>query len=317
MKLALISFDGLDPRVIYNNPDDLSNLHSLMDESIHGKWRTLGHTIPSYIATITGLPYSTYKFHWDEGEGGFSRHRQTERKFIWEYTDTSMTLLNIPVIYPPEEINDCMVAGMLCPDELADTNLATPESAQQILNDGDYIHEVRADEVFEELGAEGMFNLLSECMSKRTFAAERLIQQFGSDLFYGVWTAPDRWFHRHHTHGVDYWPMYERVDAEVEPILDIIPDDIPLIVFSDHGFAHFPQDDGVHTGHMYDGWYCIRHPNMPSFRDDSANILDLFPTVLNYLGERPPSITKGRMLFHREDQDNQVKERLKDLGYIE
>lgn len=317
MELALISFDGLDPRVIYNNPDDLPVMHSLMEKSVHGKWKTPGHTIPSYITTLTGLPYNQYNFRWDVEEGGFARHRQTERKFLWEYTDASMTLLNIPVLYPPEDIDDCMVAGMLTPDDLADSNVARPEEAQEMLNDIGYIHEVRADKVFEELGEDGMFKLLNTCMSMRVVAAERLIDMYDSDLFYGVWTAPDRWFHRHHTHGVDYYPMYKEADGVLNSLLNIIPGDVPLVVFSDHGFAHFPGDKGVHTGHMHDGWYCIRHPELPSYRDDSANIADLFPTVLNYLGEEPPSSSKGRILFHREDQDKQVEDRLRDLGYLE
>jgi len=316
MKLALVSFDGLDPRVIYDHPDELPNLHSLMDESIHGFWRTPGHTIPSYITTLTGLPTSTTKFRWDEGEGGFARHRQVEREFLWEAVNASMTLLNIPVIYPPEEIDDCMVAGMLCPDELAKNNLATPSSAQEILNDIGYIHEVRADKVFDEVGAQGMWDLLSESMVTRTTAANRLIRQFDSELFYGVWTAPDRWFHRHQTHGVDYFQMYERADEELDSILDIIPDGVPLVVFSDHGFAHFKRDEPATMGHMYEGFYCIRHPDLPSYRDDTANIEDLFPTVVNYLGGEPPDNGRGRILFHREDQDESVQSRLRDLGYL-
>lgn len=316
MEIALISFDGLDPRVIYNNEGDLPNIHSFMEDCIHGKWRTPGHTIPSYITTLTGVQCNTSHFRWDDKPGGFARHRQLERDYLWELTDSSMTLLNMPVLYPPEDIDDCMVCGMLTPDDVADTNLARPEKAQEILNEGDYIHEVRADKVFEELGAEGMFNLLSESMSLRTFAAERLIEEFSSDLFYGVWTAPDRWFHRHHTDGVDYYKMYKRVDAEIEPILKTIPDNIPVIMFSDHGFAHFSEDEPADTGHMYEGWYSIRHPDLPSYRDDSANIKDLFPTVLNYLGGDVPSIAKGRILFHREDQDAEVEKKLKDLGYL-
>lgn len=317
MEIALISFDGLDPRVIYDNPDDLSTIHSLMGESVHGTWKTPGHTIPSYITTLTGLPCSDYDFYWDVSDGGFARHRQYNRQFLWELTDASITLLNIPVLYPPEEIDDCIVCGMLAPDTIADTNLALPKETQEMLNDIEYIHEIRADKMFDELGEEGMFKLLNVSMSRRVIAAERLIDMYDSDLFYGVWTAPDRWFHRHHTHGVDYYPMYQEADGILNSLLDILPDDIPLIVFSDHGFAHFPNDNGVHTGHMYDGWYCIRHPELPSYRDDSANIADLFPTVLNYLEGDIPSIANGRILFHRGDQDEQVKDRLRDLGYME
>lgn len=317
MELALISFDGLDPRVIYDNRNRLSNFNSLIEDSVHGKWRTPGHTIPSYVTTLTGLPCSEVNFYWDVTNGGYGRHRQLNREWLWETVDASMTLLNVPVLYPPEEIDDCMVCGMLAPDNIADTNLALPREAQEELNEMGYIHEVRASKVFEELGAEGMFDLLVESMDKRVEAAETLIDLYDSDLFYGVWTATDRWFHRHHTHGVDYYKMYEEADRVLGDILHLLPDDIPIVIFSDHGFAHFPQDEGVHTGHQYEGWYSFRHPDVPPHRDDTANIADLYSTTVNYLGSKVPPHTKGRILFHREDQDEEVKDRLRDLGYME
>jgi len=316
MKLALIAFDALDPRVIYSNRNNLPNFDELLDNSMHGKWKTPGHTIPSFTATLTGRQYNVFNFHWDEGEGGYQRHRQTGFKYLWEMTDASMTLLNIPVLYPPEDINGVMVSSMLCPDDLATSNLALPKDVQSMLNDMEYIHEVRADKVFDDLGAEGMLDLLKQTSKKRTEAAYKLIDSYDNDLFYGVWTSTDRWFHRGHTHGVDYFPMYEDADEQLGKMMDKIPDDIPTVVFSDHGFAHYPSDNAVHTGHMYDGFYAIKNDSMPNHRDDTASIFDLLPTVVNYLGGDIPSACQGRMLFHTDDQDDQIKQRLDDLGYL-
>lgn len=317
MKLALVSFDGIDPRAVYRNEDRMPVLHEIMEDSMHGRWRTPGHTIPSFTATLTGKQYNVTNFHWDKGKGEYQRHRQVPHDFLWEICDSSMTLLNIPVLYPPEDIEDCMVCGMLCPDDLSESNLALPEEVQDILNRVDYIHEVRADEKFDELGEEDMYNHLVDCIWRRANAAEILVDKYDSDLFYGVWTATDRWFHRHHTDDVEYLPMYEEVDHLLEFILRLIPDDIPLVIFSDHGFAHYPTDDGVHKGHMYNGYYCIYSDKVPSYRDDSLSIFDLFPTVVNYLGCEIPGEVKGRIIFHRDDQDEQVTERLRDLGYTE
>jgi len=105
MELALISFDGLDPRVLYRNEDRLPNFSEFMESSMHGKWNTPGHTIPSFISTLTGKNYPVVNFHWDEGRGDFQRHRQTEMEFMWDVCESSMTLLNMPVLYPPEEID--------------------------------------------------------------------------------------------------------------------------------------------------------------------------------------------------------------------
>jgi predicted AlkP superfamily phosphohydrolase/phosphomutase len=316
-ELALIALDGLDPRVVYNNPELVPNITELMDECVHGKWQTPGHTIPSYIATLTGEKYEVCNFHWDGGRGQYQRHRQTEFEFLWDTLDSSMTLVNMPVLYPPEDIDDAMVCGFLTPDGVVETNLARPQEAQDICNDMGYIHDVHADDTFEELGEDGMLKLLDKMARKRLNLSKKLIEKYNSDLFYGVWTGTDRWFHQCQKHDVPYEPLYEIADDVVGEMLKILPDDIPLVVFSDHGFGHFDADDPVHKGHMYEGWYTIRHEGLQSYRDDTANIMDLHPTVVNYLSGDPPENHNGRILFHTEEQSGQVRDRLDDLGYLD
>lgn len=317
MKLALISFDGLDPRVVMKRREEFPNLDKLMGSGIYGEWTTPGHTIPSYIATLTGRQYNTTNFRWDVDEGGFERHRQTGYDFLWDILDASMTLLNLPVLYPPEDIDDAMVCGFLTPDGLQMDNLARPKEVQDIVNEMGYIPDVPADETYDDLGKEGMLDLLSNVMVDRLAVAERLIDEYDSDLFYGVWTSTDRWFHQCQKHGHDHMPLYHSADSVAGDLLSIIPEDVPTIMFSDHGFAHFSHDDGVHKGHMYRGWYCINDKEINGYRDDSASIFDLFPTVVNYLGGDIPEWSDGRVLLHTESQDEQVNSRLRDLGYLE
>lgn len=317
MKLALISFDGLDPRVLYRNKSELPNFTAFMEESMHGKWQTPGHTIPSFTATLTGKQYNVTNFHWDDEGGDYQRHRQTGLDYLWDITDSSMSLLNIPVLYPPEDIDDTMICGFLTPDDVQDSNVARPLEVQEYLNSVGYIPDVPADDTYDELGGEEMFNVLSSVMSKRIEVAEWLINEYDSDLFYGVWSSTDRWFHQCHKHNESIMPMYREADEKFGDILDLIPDDVPIVAFSDHGFAHFEGDEGVHKGHAYEGWYSIKTSSVPNCRDDSASIFDLFPTILNYLDGEVPEMTKGRILFHTDEQDDQVRSRLNDLGYLE
>lgn len=316
MKLALISFDGLDPRIIYDNPVELPTMHKFMNNAVHGKWRTPGHTIPSYIQTLTGLQYNQTDFYWDITNGGFGRHRQTGFDFIWDITDINMTLLNMPVLYPPEEIDDAMVCGLLTPDGVSDRNIAKPNDVQKMLNDMNYVADIDAEKYYEKYGGE-MPTYLSGIMNKRVDVAEKLINQYDSDLFYGVWTMTDRWFHMAGKYDHSYLQMYRYSDDILLEILNIIPKDVPLLIFSDHGFSHYPNDPGVQKGHMYEGWYAFRHPEVPPHRDDSANIQDVFPTVLNYFNEDIPDYSKGRIMFHNEEQDQEVIDRLNGLGYLE
>ena len=318
MKIALIAFDGLDPRIIYDHIDSLPNIETVINNSIHGEWQTPGHTIPSFTATLTGEQYEETNFHWDKGESNYQRHRQTGYEYLWDVTDSSMTLLNIPVLYPPENIDDVMVCGFLTPDSLTTENLARPRDVQDELLKREYIHDIHADNTFDELGPDRMKDYLNEMMHKRVEIAEWLINKYDSDLFYGVWTAPDRWFHQCHLHGLDYLPLYEMADEIVGEILDIIPGDVPILFHSDHGFAHLPEDKNkaVHLGHLNKGWYSLLTDSTPSYRDDSMSIFDVYPTVTNYLDGEVSNNVKGRVMFHTKSQDQEVADRLDDLGYL-
>lgn len=316
MEIALIGFDGLDPRVVYDKRKELPNFDSLISKSMHGEWQTPAHTIPSFTATLTGKKYLNYNFHWDEGKGDYREHRQTEFDFLWDSSDASMSLVNIPTLYPPENIDDCMVCGFLTPDSVMDSNLARPVELQEHINETDYIPDVPADDTYDELGKEGMLNVLQDMMMERVKLSAHVINEYDSDLFYGVWTATDRWFHQCHRHGHEPYDLYKLADDVLGEMLNIIPSDIPLIVFSDHGFAHFQGDGGVHKGHMHKGWYCLRHEETPQYRNDSMSIYDLYPTVYNYLEGETPEEVRGRLMFHTEDQDEDVKNRLQDLGYM-
>lgn len=316
MKLALIAFDGLDPRVIYNQRDKLPAFDRLLDDSMHGKWSTPGHTIPSFTATLTGKQYNQTDFHWDDG-GQYKRHRQTDFKFLWDVCSCDMTLLNIPTLYPPEDIEDAMVCGFLTPDDLVRDNLARPMEVQVKLNSMNYIHDINADDTYNELGGEKMLELLTEMANRRVQAAKWLVEKYDSDLFYGVWTGTDRWFHQCVMHGEDHMKMYQVADTVLNKMMAYLPEDVPKVVFSDHGFAHYKRDDGVHKGHMYEGFYAIQKEDMPSHRDDSNSIFDLFPTVVNYLDCEVTDEYKGRILFHTDDENQQVLDRLGELGYLE
>lgn len=316
-ELALISFDGLDPRVIYNNIDTLPNFRKLTENSQHGKWQTPGHTIPSFTATLTGRQYNEYDFHWDDGEGGHARHRQFDADYLWDVCDSSMTLLNMPTCYPPEEIDDAMVCGFLTPNQSALDSLARPMRVQDKLNDMGYTPDIEARKIRKKLGVVDGLEHIEDVMRKRADVAEWLIDTYDSDLFYGVWTSPDRWFHEAWKEDLNFMPLYRMADSVLGRMMEYLPDDIPKVVFSDHGFAHFDGDEGVHKGHMFEGFYAVDAPDVPNHRSDSANIMDLFPTVVNYLEGEAPQGVKGRVLFHTEEQTSSVEDRLNDLGYLE
>ena len=94
--------------------------------------------------------------------------------------------------------------------------------------------------------------------------------------------------------------FYREADRRVGEVLDALPDDVDVVICSDHGFhAYFterPSPLGI-TGHHYDGPSGVAILSGPSFRDgvgagvlrgeepiDLGRIYEVMPTILYLLG---------------------------------
>ncbi len=146
---------------------------------------------------------------------------------------------------------------------------------------------------------------------------------------------------------------YERMDAAIGEIVERLDDDTMIIVCSDHGFrGPWRSPEGLRLGtwmHRPEGALAAAGPNIAdSDSPGDASVLDITPTVLALLGEPVGRDMDGFVLtdimteefrerhpvtyvdtYEREDADapsgedlestvdDEIRERLRSLGYIE
>jgi len=197
------------------------------------------HGVYSWLKTITGeydrRPVDTAEFYNDT---------------LWKYLSDNgkkVGVLNVPMTYPPRELNGFIISGM---DTPLDTKCSFPEELySELVNEiGDYKIEVDWTKYTNKSRAEFLKDLFY-CTKKRHEATLHLIERDEWDFFMVVFVGLDRIQHF-------LWKSIESVlegkeDGEIErevskyynyidtiigDIVERLGSDTTLIMMSDHGF---------------------------------------------------------------------------------
>lgn len=199
----------------------------------HGVYGFYAHTDNSYNTTmVTGLSIKSKK--------------------IWNYLkDKKVGLIDIPMTYPPEDINGCMISGWPVP---ADESIFThpPELHTEIIGQ---IGEYMIDKTFTDLPRVNPIDTLRNLYrytEERTDASLYLLKKKGPfDFFMVVFRGTD--FIQHEAfkfHDEIYckanpeiskkfkdviYQFYEKIDSMVAELVEAMGDDATVIIMSDHG----------------------------------------------------------------------------------
>ncbi len=147
-KLIVIGIDGGNFEVINSLKDKLPNLHKIPNKAVLYSTMPPG-TAVSWASFLTGnSPGKTgiYDFTLvDENSWKIKiiNRKRLKSKPMWEYLDkigVKSCFFNIPVTYPPDEINGIMVSGIDAPSTMS--NYVTPSSFKSVLKKFDYEIEV-------------------------------------------------------------------------------------------------------------------------------------------------------------------------------
>lgn len=160
-------------------------------------------------------------------------------------------VMNVPITYPPEEVNGFLISGLDAPGAKADafypSNLL--EELEQkvgpyILEPGvwGYIHKGRHDLAIRKM---------HETIERRLAAARYLMTHKPWDFFMVVFTATDRVQHHFwkfmnpdhpnydhrgsETYGGAILGIYQKVDQAVQKLLNLVDGNVTVIIMSDHG----------------------------------------------------------------------------------
>jgi predicted AlkP superfamily phosphohydrolase/phosphomutase len=263
-RVVVIGFDGLtfDTLTPWCDQGYLPNFTTLLNNGYSSVLTSVEppSSPPAWTTAVTGVnpgKHGIYGFlqhskYASEGSGEPDYISSTDRLAspLWKILEKEqkrVCLINIPITSPPDSVNGMMIAGF--PHD-SSSPLTFPRSIKKD------IPEYRIDlfGLQPHYGEEEVWlsNLYDRAL-KRADVALRYLKSEPWDLFWIVFTGTDRiqhffWKYYDHAHplhtSVDSGKyknairdFYIFMDAQLGRLIDAIPEDINLIVMSDHGFG--------------------------------------------------------------------------------
>ena len=288
MKAFVLGLDGATFSVLtpLMEAGYLPNLQRALSGGVHG-------SLLSTIPPITGLAWPTFMTGTNPGRHGllgwqeplnerFERPwisgRQVHRAKLWHLAGQAglrVCVYNVPVSFPPEQVNGVMVTGMLTPS--TSSAFTYPSQLRVDLLAAFPAYKIDIDTQHTERDSGRLAEIrefLAEAIATtqtRGDALHWLIDREEPDLTVAVFEMPDRLQHvlwkyiaalPAHAEALPYavdvqqelLSCFSVLDAEIGKVVERIDHDGYLVLLSDHGFG--PIDTIVHLNHwlVNKGW---------------------------------------------------------------
>ncbi len=162
-------------------------------------------------------------------------------------------VLNVPVTYPPYEVNGVLVSGLLTPR--SSVRFTYPEGLAQEIEQAVGRYRVNLDHFYTKGNADRFLADVNSLIDQRTRTAEYLMNRYEWDFFMVHYIATDwvqhfLWHCMDRTHprfdeaeaelyGDAILKVYQRIDAALGELMSRLDRDTLLLVMSDHGFGPF------------------------------------------------------------------------------
>lgn len=251
------TFDILVPLMERNL---LPNLSRMMKEGVWGK---LESTIPPYtaqawVAMATGKGQGKHgvldfwKTPTDRARGGIADSTLIRSETLWSILSRHrrrVGIVNVPLTYPPIEVNGYMVSGFMTPAKRADYTYPADLRGQILEAVGDY----EPDPYDPMRPSRALLNQYLYWLRKKEEANQLLMTEYPWDFFMNVvqaldqiqhffWSCLDDSHPRHSpSRSSKYRPLieecYQVVDSIVGQRMSLLDDRTNLFVVSDHGFG--------------------------------------------------------------------------------
>ncbi|HDH96366.1 MAG TPA: hypothetical protein ENF73_01405 [Proteobacteria bacterium] len=258
-KAIVLGFDGLDPKLVLAWEARLPNFRRLISSAAWGPLRSTIHplTPQAWTSLVCGTNPGKHGI-FDFGRRARNSYRielvnSSHRKTwsIWELASDAgvkVGIFNVPLSWPPDEVNGFMICGMHSPSI---ESISYPaELSRELMKN---IPHYRIDAMIHWYDDESEF--LDDCMDmieQRWKAADWLWNKFKPQLFMPVFVATDRIMHAlWHTlpDRIEDTPddnpvfaIHRKLDEVLGWALELCTDDDLLVVCSDHGFGPLKKD---------------------------------------------------------------------------
>ncbi|HHT9125019.1 MAG TPA: alkaline phosphatase family protein [Candidatus Brocadiia bacterium] len=263
-KVVIIGLDGASFSLImpWIKEGKLPVLAKLIRE---GSWGNLRSTIPinsaaAWSSFITGKnpgKHGIFDFRYHEGNSHdirFINSRRRRGKSLWKILsehNKKVCVFNVPITYPPEEVNGSMISGLTAP-EVNEKIFYPQELFKEIVSKvgmftikpfaRDHIRLNRFDRIFEEMASvvDQHFNVANYLLQSKAW--DFFCMVFGTtdhvQHFFWQHMDPNHPFHRplqNALYGECIFKIYKKIDECVGSLIERLDDDTTVIILSDHG----------------------------------------------------------------------------------
>lgn len=273
MKLIVIGIDGGELNFIKDNIDYLPNTKKVMDEGVYNEMESTipPITCPAWPCMFTGLnPADLGMYYFVDMADTFKvfTYADWQEQALWNRYNGSVGLFNIPMTYPPGEVNGYMISG-----------LGTPAGARNIVYpvninmDMPHDYWVQAPAVLTSRGHEREYaKVFGDDVIKKVMVAKKLLDDKPQDLNIFVFNTTDQashyfWHHNDQSHpryinnsgwGHIVRTIYEVIDSFVGHALGKCD---KLMIVSDHGFQPFKKCLNINRWLEGEGYLKYNAPN--------------------------------------------------------
>ena len=253
--VIVIGWDGATWDILnkYLSKGFMPNLERLIQSGSKGH---LMSTIPP-VSAPAWTTFATGKNPGKHGildfyyKGKLNNSRMIKEPTLWRiisHLGGKVGIINVPLTYPPTEVNGFMITGIL-----------TPSTAEDYTYPNDLLKEFPEYKIDVKLKGEFLFRVLDydadinfikdieEVSMIRGEVGLKLFEKFNPDLAVIVFTGVDRIFHNFwffadsekESIGSEIINYFKLLDSLLGRFRDRFPD-ANIILMSDHGFGHLP-----------------------------------------------------------------------------
>ncbi|RZH67696.1 alkaline phosphatase family protein [Natrinema altunense] len=321
-RVAFIGVDGVPYSLLSENEELFPNFAALAADGTAGEISSIvpPESSACWPSLTTGMnPGETGVYGFQDREIGtydtyvpMGRDVQAER--VWDRvqeTGRKATVMNVPVTFPPQRDVQRMVSGFLSPGL---DKAAYPDDVRDYLETLDYRIDVNPKLGHQDDKAEFIEDAHAT-IDAQFEAFKHYIEEDDWDLFFGVFMTTDRVNHflfkdyeRDGENKDAFIEFYKKVDDYIGRLRESLPEDVTMIVASDHGFTSLDYEVHFNEWLREEGWLSFRTDDPEELNDiaDDTKAYSFIPGrfYINLEGREPRGTVP-------EDEYDAVRDELK------
>ncbi|MEZ3116475.1 alkaline phosphatase family protein [Halobaculum sp. MBLA0147] len=303
-RVAFVGIDGVPFSLLADNPEEFPNVASIMEEGAGGAIDSIvpPESSACWPALTTGVnPGETGVYGFQDREvGSYDTYvpmgRDVQATRLWDRVSEAgrdASVFNVPVTFPPQRNVQRMVSGFLSPSI---EKAAYPDELGEYLSGIGYKIDADPKLGHDDDKTEFLADA-NETLDRRYEAFDHYAEQDDWDLFFGVFMTTDRVNHflfedylEEGEYYEEFMAFYRTVDDYIGRLRETFPDDVTMVIASDHGFMHEVYEVDCNRWLADNGWLSFAD-------DDHEELADISDDTEAY------SLIPGRFYINKEGRE--------------